>query len=465
MSKDYFKIIKNESTGVGEILLYGSIGEDFWSSEEGITDISFIKELRSLETNHKRINIRINSGGGSMYHGNAIVTAIQSSKVEIHAYNDGLAASMASSIWMACPNRHMAKNSLLMIHCPSGGVFGTASDMRETADILDKFEHTAIVVMSEATGMSQEKVKDDYFDYEDHWLTAEDVKKLNLITEVESYTTKKTPKNATKMNAKQISDWFAKEANNNNQMKQETSTSILNKLSSIFMAADKGKKDEVEKTAKELKEELDNAVAESTKLKSELEASNTENADLKNQISTLTDKVASLESENSTLKTQVETLQSESTKEQVESAQKEEKKKEEEATLSAKMDGFAATMKALEEKFGLVKAENEGLKKDKETLTASVAAKTKEVATAKAETAKKTAELKAQTERTAAIIEANNLSTELTTQELAAQVEKTKEEDEPKLSGDELAFALLNKSREEALAEEEELLKTQEVEE
>ena len=115
MKDRYFQVITAESGGTPEILLYGVIGmDDFASPDEAITDVEFLKAFRALEMKHDRINIRINSPGGSMYHGNAIVTAIQESKAEIHTYNDGLAASMASTIFLVGDVRHASKNSLLL---------------------------------------------------------------------------------------------------------------------------------------------------------------------------------------------------------------------------------------------------------------------------------------------------------------------------------------------------------------
>lgn len=191
----YFKVITSEDGGIPEILLYGYIGQDFWwdddLKDETITDLSFKKELNRLEKDHKRINIRINSPGGSMYHGNAIVSAIQNSKSEIHIYNDGMAASMAADIWLAAGKgkRHTSKNALLMIHPPSSIVWGTAKEMREEADVLDKFEHTAIAIMEDTTDLTRKEIKEKFYDGSDHWLTAEECEELGFVDKVEDYKT------------------------------------------------------------------------------------------------------------------------------------------------------------------------------------------------------------------------------------------------------------------------------------
>lgn len=187
-AEEYYKVITDTSGDVAEILLYGYIGQkDYWgdNTEEDITDVAFAKTLRELEKNNSRINVRINSPGGSMYHGNAIITAIQNSKSEIHTYNDGLAASMGADIWLCAKNRHMAENSLLMLHGPAGICMGTAKQMRNEADVLDKFEDTIVNMMIEATDMTEEEIRNDFYDGDDHWLNVQDCKKYGFITEKE----------------------------------------------------------------------------------------------------------------------------------------------------------------------------------------------------------------------------------------------------------------------------------------
>jgi hypothetical protein len=145
-----------------------------------------------------------------MFHGNAIIAAMKNSSAEIHTWNDGLAASMGGDIWLAGTVRHMAKNSLLMIHSPSSWAFGTAKDLRNEAEVLDKFEETAIVVMAEATGLSESEVKDTYYDYEDHWLTAKECEAVGFISKVEDFEAQSMITDVDKMSYQQIVNHFAK---------------------------------------------------------------------------------------------------------------------------------------------------------------------------------------------------------------------------------------------------------------
>lgn len=214
-NQQYFNIVTSEDSGVGEILLYGQIGQkDFWgdNKEEDITDLEFVKAFRALEKKHNRINIRINSPGGSIYHGNAIISAIKNSKSEIHTYNDGMALSMGSGIWLAGKVRHMAAHTTLMIHSPSGIAFGNADDMRREADVLDVFQKSLIATMSAACEKTKEEIKAEFFDYQDHWLDAEGCKELGLISQVEEYETETEVKDVKNMSYSDIVAHFQNHA-------------------------------------------------------------------------------------------------------------------------------------------------------------------------------------------------------------------------------------------------------------
>ena len=199
---DYFNVIAIEGSDSADVLLYGIIGQDKWWADdptEPITDLAIVQKLKELEAKYGRINVHINSPGGSMYHGLAIISALRNCKAEIHTYNDGVSASMASAIWMSGQHRHMAKNTLLMVHSPINGTWGNAKQLRSMADTMDKFADTIVGVMAEAGNMEEGEVRKRFFDnYEDHWLSARECAEMGLISEVEEYETEslvKDPKN------------------------------------------------------------------------------------------------------------------------------------------------------------------------------------------------------------------------------------------------------------------------------
>lgn len=213
-TEKYFKLVTNTDGAVPEILLYGYIGTVYdWFGEkdeaESNTDIDFVRTLNDLEKRHSRINIRINSPGGNMKHGLGMISSIRRSPAEIHTYIDGIAASMAFDLWVAGNVRHMASNALGMCHSPISGVWGNAKQMRDEADTLDKFAQTTINVMMESTGMTEEEIRERFYDYADHWLTANEAKEFGLIEQIENYEAEEMPAEPEKMSLHGLIKYFA----------------------------------------------------------------------------------------------------------------------------------------------------------------------------------------------------------------------------------------------------------------
>lgn len=204
----YFRVLTSEKNqSEADLYLYGYIGQEKWFDDdntEAITDIAVVKAIKDLEKNYSRINIRINSPGGSVMHGDPIIAAMRQSRAEIHTYNDGMAASMAADIWMAGKVRHMSTHSKMMIHATSGIAFGTAEDMLSAAAMLEKFDQTSIASMALATGMKEEEIRRKFYDYKDHWITAKEAVTYGFISEVEDYAATSPIAEPEKMNFRQL---------------------------------------------------------------------------------------------------------------------------------------------------------------------------------------------------------------------------------------------------------------------
>ena len=177
------------------VYIYGYIGQlpEWWlepdDRSEEITAMALIKELNAaVAQGCQRVNIRINSVGGSVYEGEAMVAAIRECKAEVHTYNDGLVASMASTIWLAGHKRHMASNAVMMIHATSNFAWGTAKELRKEAEVLDTFDNASVAAIAGYTNMSEDEVRSAFFaDYEDHWMNLSDVQELGIISSGEAY--------------------------------------------------------------------------------------------------------------------------------------------------------------------------------------------------------------------------------------------------------------------------------------
>lgn len=181
-----------DRTDEADIMIYGVIGESWF--EESVTARQLVADIRNLEKKHARINVRINSPGGSVFDGLAIFNALQESTAQVHTWNDGLAASMAAVILMAGKTVHAAKNSLMMLHAPSTGVWGNARDITEAVTTLKKVENALIECMMVRSKKTRQHLEADYFDYSDHWLSAEEALEEGFIDELTGAQNHITPK-------------------------------------------------------------------------------------------------------------------------------------------------------------------------------------------------------------------------------------------------------------------------------
>ena len=129
--------VKSEA-GVGEILLYGEIGFDWWSGE-GTTASSFAESLQQLGDVSKVV-VKINSPGGDVWDGLTIHNQLAQLEVPVEVRIEGIAASAASIVAIAGDSVLMAKASQMMIHNAWTMVAGNASGLREVADLLDKVD-------------------------------------------------------------------------------------------------------------------------------------------------------------------------------------------------------------------------------------------------------------------------------------------------------------------------------------
>lgn len=180
--KKYYKINARAGSGSADIFIYGVIGDSWY--EESVTARQFVGDLRSLEENHDRINVHVNSPGGSVFDGLPIFNALRNSKAEIHTYNDGLAASMGAIILLAGSTVHASKNSLVMLHSPSTYAGGNVKDFQDAIDRLNKVQSSLIESICQKVNMTSAEVEKKWFDYQDHWLTAEEAQNEGLVDDL-----------------------------------------------------------------------------------------------------------------------------------------------------------------------------------------------------------------------------------------------------------------------------------------
>lgn len=131
-----------------ELFLYGIIG-DAYDKCDAATIVPLINAADG------DITLRINSPGGLVFDGLAILNALQQHSGKVIVKIDGFAGSMASVIAMTGDEIIMAESGLLMIHNPTDGQYGDAEELRKTADRLDKVKAQIVAVYISKTGLSE----------------------------------------------------------------------------------------------------------------------------------------------------------------------------------------------------------------------------------------------------------------------------------------------------------------------
>lgn len=172
--RTWYSITASADNSVASLSIYDEIG--MW----GVNARDFIRDLKSITA--PTIELSINSPGGSLFDAVAIFNALRASGKTIVTKVAGVAASAASYVLQAGDTRTAPENTFVMVHNPLMGVHGTADDMREAADILDKVGESMRATYQKRSGMSDEQMAEAFAS--DTWLTAQEALDLGLLDEV-----------------------------------------------------------------------------------------------------------------------------------------------------------------------------------------------------------------------------------------------------------------------------------------
>ena len=173
-------VAEGEAPKPAEVLIYGNIG-DRWN-EDGVMASELVRDLSALQAD--TINLRINSYGGSVPDGLAIYNALRRHKATVNVFVDGVAISCASYIAMAGDTITMANNAQMMIHGPWTIAAGNASELREQADILDRYAKAMASAYADKSGKTYEDALALLTDGKDHWFLADEAKAEGFADEV-----------------------------------------------------------------------------------------------------------------------------------------------------------------------------------------------------------------------------------------------------------------------------------------
>ncbi len=156
---------------------------------EEVNDVTasiVVAQLLFLESEDpsKDINLYINSPGGSVSAGFAIYDTMQYIKCDVSTICIGMAASMGAFLLAggAKGKRQALPNAEIMIHQPSGGTSGKASDMLIDADHILKTRKKLNEILAANCGQPIEVIERDTD--RDHWLTSDEAVQYGLIDSV-----------------------------------------------------------------------------------------------------------------------------------------------------------------------------------------------------------------------------------------------------------------------------------------
>ena len=140
--------------------------------------------LLAAEDEKRDISIYINSPGGSVYAGMAIYDVMQYVPNDIATYAMGMAASMGQFLLTAgAPGKRYAlPHAQILMHQPSGGIGGTASDIRIQAEQMLYIKRTLFERTAYHTGQPLEQIEKDAD--RDRWFTAEEAKDYGFVDQV-----------------------------------------------------------------------------------------------------------------------------------------------------------------------------------------------------------------------------------------------------------------------------------------
>lgn len=177
--KEFYSFSSNAAGDVATISLYDVVG--FYGSQAR----DFQRLLSEIKA--KKIQLRINSPGGSVFDGYTIYQLLKSHPARVEVHIDGAAASIAATIAMAGDVVIMPQNSMLMVHMPLADMgMANANELRQGAEVLDKLTQGIIGIFVNRTGQNAETVnawlaKDNGGGT---WFTADEALDLGLADKV-----------------------------------------------------------------------------------------------------------------------------------------------------------------------------------------------------------------------------------------------------------------------------------------
>lgn len=166
--------IDNQLLEDRKVFLWGMVNDE--SAKHVVDRLMYLDSV-----NHTEIQLFINSPGGYVTSGFSIYDTIQSIKSPVSTICTGLAASMGSLLLSAGKKgrRFIQPHARVMIHQPSGGAQGQASDIEITAKEIIKTKELSAKILAKNCGQKYDKVMKDF--NRDHWMGAQESVEYGIV--------------------------------------------------------------------------------------------------------------------------------------------------------------------------------------------------------------------------------------------------------------------------------------------
>lgn len=169
-----------------DVTAYGNFNWETWEYDESETSANYFRDQLAQVPDTGKIELHVNSNGGSVKEGIAIYNLLKQHKAEKVCFVDGFAYSIASVICMACDKITMGLGTSMLIHNMSMSVYGDAQMLRKCADDLDVLmESNRKIYMERAKNLTEEQLK-EMMDKET-FLTPEQCLEYGFCDEIAEY--------------------------------------------------------------------------------------------------------------------------------------------------------------------------------------------------------------------------------------------------------------------------------------
>ena len=177
-SEDSGPVLAKELLRARSILLFGVIEPK--TTKQVVTQLLALNRMSSTEP----IRVYVNSPGGHADDGFAIYDVMRYVTAPVHTIVTGLAASAATIVMIGADKggRLALPNSRIMLHQPSQGARGTASDIAITAREILRLRKKANELFAEETGHPVDKIEKDM--HRDFWMTADEAVEYGLVDKI-----------------------------------------------------------------------------------------------------------------------------------------------------------------------------------------------------------------------------------------------------------------------------------------